>query len=190
MCVSVCVFQMKGCVCSLWRKGNPLISNEAVESSLSVFYPRSTGRNSGLHRRGLGGCCRGCFHHLSPAQDLYSPCQATGIVAIHTEEWGGGGPVSQSPRTQFIRTHPLLPWRFPAHRAWLIVPKFTQASSTIRQDEFSSWSIMRPGRPESIWQPPRGRQSPGRAHCCHKFTRPPPLLGRRSGRHWGALPLL
>ena len=102
----------------------------------------------------------------------------------------GGGPLSQSPRTQFIRTHPLLPWRFPAHRAWLIVPKFTQASSTIRQDEFSSWSIMRPGRPESIWQPPRGRQSPGRAHCCHKVTRPPPLLGGRSGRHWGALPLL
>ena len=104
----------------------------------------------------------------------------------HREE--GGGPLSQSPRMQFIRTHPLLPWRSPAHRAKLIVPGFTQALSTIRQDEFSSWSIMRPGRPESIWQPPRGQRSPGRAHSCHKVTRPLPLLGRRSARHWGTLP--
>lgn len=68
-------------------------------------------------------------------------------------------------------------------RARLTATELTQAWSTIRQDEFSSWRVMRPGRPETAWQPPRGRQSPRRAHCCHKATRPCPC-GREV---WGAL---
>lgn len=94
---------------------------------------------------------------------------------------GQAGPPSQSPKMQFIRTHPPLPWKLQAPRTWGIVPEFTQALSTIRQDEFLSWSIMRPGRPETIWQPPRGWQGPRGEHTA--VTRSPGhCLSWRGGR--------
>lgn len=141
-----------------------------------------------LHHKGLGGYT-GCLPPLSLALSRLwrGPPPSSRDSSSSPQRRGA---LSQSPRTQFIRTHPPLPWKLQAHRAWLIVlvPEFTQASSTIRQDEFLSWSLMRPGHPESIWQPPRGGQSPRKAHCCRKVTRPLPSLGRRSGLDWGALP--
>lgn len=159
---------MKGYLFScLWRKGNSLTCNEAEIEIISVFYPlrHSVGVDCGSPAPGGGGLLR------LPASPLPSPRPRVegGPQSSSTNSLCGGtgkGPPSPSPRMQFIRTPPSLPWKLRAHRGWVRVPEFTQASSTISQDEFLSWSIMRPGRPESIWQPPRGRESPSRAHCC------------------------
>lgn len=174
-------------VCLL-RKGNAMANNEAVGSLWVFFIPTVLG--------GIADYTTGAWVAAAEAASIPSPQPRSSLEgplpssrdSSNPHRGVGGGPRSHSPRMQFIRTHPLLPWRLWAHRAWLIVPEFTQASSTIRQDEFSSWSIMRPRRPESIWQPPRGWQSPRRAHCCHKVTGLLPLLGRRVGKHWGAPP--
>lgn len=120
----------------LFGEGNSLASNEAIGSSVSIFYPCNTGR----------GCCCTTVS-VAAAQTAFIPSlqpqvsSGAGLhqAAVHMERRRGGqGTLSQSPRTKFIRTHPLLPWRLQAHRACLIVPEFTQASSTIRQDEFLS----------------------------------------------------